>query len=742
MDKNSLELLRKDALKALSENHLQEALTCIKGILFTTNDIKLSNEWESIQKDYEMMLYFMQQGGADPQRASIFRNLLNRSYTLLDMGTRNYRIQKEKNLYAKFRLPTLENEDFFGRVAKKARILSEKLSEDCNRPSFKDKETIIAEERKNFHETCDTLFNLFWTAPMLKNDEAKEWQTFMEEMDTDTQALLISAVMLANLQYFDPQKFRILLYFGRTPEIKVRARALTAIVWIYMLYEYRFEHYPDLCQGISLLASEPHIYRELVLLQKQFILSLDTVKVEKKLHNDILPSIIKNRIYQRNKMGLKDVEEELSKTLREEPNAEWAGICGDQKLADNMQEIIEMGKEGVDINIGTFSTLKWFPFFNEISHWFVPFNEYRPEASEVLTTDRNTPLRTLLNIGNFCDSDKYSLCMMFKQITPEQRELIVSQFDSPAEEHENMRKNIPQGDEEIKNIYRNYLQDLYRFYKLSQYKQLFNDPFQENLFYTHYNLLNSMMASPEYLMDMTSFLMKREYYHEAISYIENILAKNTATAEIFQKIAFCYQQLNTPEKAVYYYQQADLLQPNNEWIQKQMYLCYSALGKYENELSCLKKLLEINPDDSRFIAETGWCLMQLKRYEEAAMRFYELEYKETRLLSSWRAIAWCNFKMNKLEQAYKYYQKLLNHEKATWEDYLNAGHTAWCMNKLQEAVEHYRTYIRLYQKNKPQNELTPLRPFDEDKNELNEHGITILDIALMRDIIIAEPKES
>ena len=52
-----------------------------------------------------------------------------------------------------------------------------------------------------------------------------------------------------------------------------------------------------------------------------------------------------------------------------------------------------------------------------------------------------------------------------------------------------------------------------------------------------------------------------------------------------------------------------------------MYLCYSALGRYEQELDCLKSLEEMNPGDTRLISEIGLCLMQLGRYEEAAQRF-------------------------------------------------------------------------------------------------------------------------
>ena len=104
----------------------------------------------------------------------------------------------------------------------------------------------------------------------------------------------------------------------------------------------------------------------------------------------------------------------------------------------------------------------------------------------------------------------------------------------------------------------------------------------------------------------------------------------------------------------------------------------------------------MNPGDTRLISEIGLCLMQLGRYEEAAQRFYELEYNGERVVPSWRAIAWCNFKMGRLEQADGTTGKYCNEDKVTWEDYLNAGHTAWCLKQTTEAITQYQNYLRLY----------------------------------------------
>ena len=728
MDRNSFELLYNDTISALNRNRLLDALDYIRGLLLNTDTVELNNELDSVKQDYAMMLAFMQQGGTDPQRAAIHRNLTNRSFALADKAARRFHLQHDKSLYTTTcnkhyatDAPTAE------RLMENADLLREKRQEGLS----------DEEENRALYDTYDQLFELFWTSPLLNAAETERFRLFIERQDTAGQAMLLGALMLGAQRYFDPQKFRLLLHFCRSEETDVRARAVTAVVWLYMQYEPRFAHYPDLCHGLSMLAQEERLKSELALLQRQLLLSLDTSKAEKKLHNEILPDLLKNRNYQRNKMGLSQMEEDLSKALRGEPNAEWENLQGNKQLADSMKAIISMGKEGIDINLGTFSALKGFTFFQSIAHWFTPFDERRSEVANIFPKGTgNTPIRLLMENGNFCDSDKYSLCLMLNQIMPAQRDTMLSQISAQLEgNEEQLQSHTGKGYADTADAYRRCLQDLYRFYKLYSRKTQFNDPFKRDQLLTRYPLLAGMLKNANYLKEMASFLIKRECYRDAIDYIEEILKEDTANAELLQKIAFCYQHTDNLSKAIYYYQQADLLSPDNEWILRQMHLCYSASGRYEQELACLKKLEAMNPDNARLISETGFCLIQLGRYEEAAQRFYELEYKGERVLSSWRAIAWCSFKTGRLEQAEKYYKKLLREEKVTWEDCLNAGHTAWCDGRTADAIPRYRQYMELHKKQK-KNAQAVLSPFDEDREELVRHGIDPLDIDLMRDILM------
>lgn len=734
MNPDSFDLLYKDAEKALLNRHLTEALSCIQGILADTAAAEQHNELDAIRQDYGMMLHFMQQGASDPEREKIYKALIQRTFTLLEDAAHEHKIRQNNSLFAEcYKKSHATDGNTLENIVARIILLTDKLKDDQTLTHPEVKQTSLEEDYQKIYEQLITVFNWIWTEKSMNTGDAGILKDFISNLDIRWQPLVVSAIMLGLFETFDPQKFRIILYFCSSDSAEVRARALIATVWTYIKYEERMKLYPDLCEGLILLAQDSRILDELEILQRQCLLSLETKEAEKKLQNEIFPDLMKNKGYQRHKMGLDELEDELGKALRGEPNLEWEK--GNKHLADNMKKIIEMGKEGIDINLGTFSALKGYAFFRHTANWFMPFDKNHPDINRIFANQTSSPLEMLIGTGNFCDSDKYSLCMMLSQIMPAQRDLMMSQFGAQLEGNEDTIKDIATENQSIPNIYRNYMQNLYRFFKLYPQRSQFTDPFKADLLFTSYPILKRIISTPVYLTGMTDFLIKRKCYKDAISYIEEVLQTETATAELLQKMAFCYQRTENPSKAIFYYQQADLLNPDNAWILKQMYLCYSAMDKYEQALNCLEKLGETTANDARLLSETGLCLMQLNRFEEAAKRFYQLEYNGEKVIPSWRAIAWCNFKMNRYEQAEKYYRKLLDHEKATWEDFLNAGHTAWCAGNIREAIGLYRQYIRKY---RPEHNESYLQPFDNDRDELIGHGIDELDICLMRDCLISE----
>ena len=688
MDYKSFEYLYKDAQKALNDHHLMDALTCLNGILYNIDDVELHNEKDSICNDYNFMLNFFQQGGTDSGRLDVYRKIVNRTYVLLDRSSRKFRLKNYEKTYSKHFANTTAQEI----------------------------------------EAPIQLFNRIWTSDIYKTTDREGLLSHFDNLNTESQLQVVSAIMLSLQEYFDLEKFKVIIQFCQHSNPYIRARAIVAFVWIYMQYVHRIENQPELKEAISILGTDAKFKSELSILQKELLLSLETANVEKKLQKDILPDLLSAKDIKDAKIDFTFIDDELSKSLE---NPSYSDV-GNKKMANKMKELINMGKEGVDINIGTFAMLKSFPFFMEIANWFAPFNSKHPEVQQLLDSENpSNPIQILLNTGNFCDSDKFSLCIMLKLMPPTQRGMVLSQLTAQFDGLEEGINDIQPETKNIKIIIRNYLQDLYRFYKLHPNRSEFIDPFKMDLLLTNYKEIELILDTPSYYEELSTTLIQRKRYSDAISYLNKIKDVNSQF-DLIQKLAFCHQKMEDYQQAISYYEQADLIQPDNEWVIQQMRLCYSALHLYQGELKCLTKLERINPNEPKISLHIGRCLMQMGKYEEAAGRFYEMEYKGENVLTSRRAIGWCNFKLKKFEQAEKYYQKLSEDSNATWEDHLNYGHVLWANHQTQRAIEFYKKYISLVLKEK---NTEPLRAFDKDKKELLKQGIQEVDINMMRDIL-------
>lgn len=741
MDTQTFNILYKETEQALLDNRVKDALTGLKGMLYDADNYMLICEFESIQNDYNMMLQFMTTGGNDPKRGEILKNIMQRIFTLLDRSKRNFRLKAGRDLFAQT-LRRLHNEE-----ADDITILRSKVDEQCmrlyetrNRRSYNGQAQDISNLECEIFTTYDQLFNNIWTSDILKNDEATNFKALIEEQEEEHRPLLISAVMLSLWEAFDANKFRILLHFCEDEHQETRTRALTATVWVYIKYYAKFQHHDDLLLGLSLWKQNPTIVRELSLLQKQLFLSLETARAEKKMQDEILPDLMKSKRYQRTKLGFEEIDTDLANALNGTSGNTDKLSKEDKRLAQNMQKIMKMIQKGIDVNWATFSALKTYPFFRELSHWFVPFNTRHTEVRSIFYSEKEhlNPMRSvMLENGNFCDSDKYSLCLMLQQIMPEQRNLIFEQFNPKmdGEEGESLLNNLTARTKTPEDIYRSHLEDLYRFFKLFAYRSEFTDAFSFDVLFANYSHLDEIVSTSAYMHDMAKFLTNLGYYNDAILYWERIQKLEGANGELLQQLALCHSKNRNLSKAIICLQQADLLTPDNEWILNHLQNCYSELGRFDMALPCLLKLEQMNPDNHHIISETGFCLMQLNRFEEAANRFYKLEYMEQRILQAQRAIAWCALKMNKLEQAEKYYKKITEESgKAKWEDYLNAGHTAWMQGNLPKAITFYRQYVELYLKQNPSKN-DWLAAFNDDIPELISHGISRHDICLVRDML-------
>ena len=273
-----------------------------------------------------------------------------------------------------------------------------------------------------------------------------------------------------------------------------------------------------------------------------------------------------------------------------------------------------------------------------------------------------------------------------------------------------------------------YIQDLYRFFKIYPRRHEFRDLFEESLNLQYCKTLKDTFNNVEHMFTLAGYFFAKDYLLEALMLYQDIIKETEGNAEIYQKIGYCFQKNKNYSKAIEAYLQADLLKPDNVWTNRHLAISYRQSGQYDKALEYYKKVEAAQSENLTVILQIGLCLAELKQYDEALAYFFKLEYLDNESIKSQRAIAWCSFVTRKFEQAMKYYSKILE-KKPQMQDYLNAGHVAWITGNINTAVQRYAIALTLSDKT------VFINQFDKDKEILLKLGINKNDFPLMIDLI-------
>jgi tetratricopeptide (TPR) repeat protein len=273
-----------------------------------------------------------------------------------------------------------------------------------------------------------------------------------------------------------------------------------------------------------------------------------------------------------------------------------------------------------------------------------------------------------------------------------------------------------------------YIQDLYRFFRVHPQKADFDDPFNWKLDFHNKKFVNYIFPNQELLPALGDYLFKKDRYAESLEVFNLLGQQQQPDIQIIQKQAFCYQQEDNYKQALKYYLEADLFDHQQVWNLKKIALCYRHLNNPEKALEFYKKAEKINPDNLHTQVSIGHCLFELKQFEEALKYYFKVEYLDPKNSKIWRPIVWCALALGKFEQAEKYSRKLLN-DHPSQHDYLNMGHIKWCNGHRQEAIEWYQKCVTF-----PGYSLDEfLETFENDRQLLISHHVDENDIPIMLD---------
>lgn len=733
MDKNKALDFISTTNNLIEKRELKGAFDSIEAIAEKLQNWRITDKLNELKNNYKYMLHYLIEGSDDPEQDKIYNKLIRDTYKLASDAAENALVNDSSDIFfEKVRLANIRTSPSLPEYIEQIKKIEDTKS---LLSLFEEGEQNKERTKKNAQEHEQILSDIFYavfSASRATDDTINEYKEFLADsiIPDDDKKMLISALMLNLLQRFDAKKIQLLLELCASENMHLSMRSIVSLTPILQLYKDRWHLYPELMSRLALLSDEGFFKRRLLIAIVQFIQSRETEKITRKLTEEILPEMMKLSPIIGKKIKM---DEWMGETGMDDKNPEWQKILDDAGISDKLQEFSNLQMQGADVFHSTFSNLKTYPFFNEMSNWFLPFNLGHSQLLNFTTENKDNQgvVKSINNATFICNSDKYSFCFSIMMMPDEYRKMMSSQLGAESEELKNMRDEEfslnPNQEEEA--ICKQYVQDLYRFFKVFPRKNDFIDIFSFPLNFHKIDAISSIVLEKENLEKIALYYFEKNHLPEALDAYEKLAELDGAKSEVWQKIGYSYQQLGEIEKALKAYLRAELIDTSNTWLLRRIAQCYRLLKQPEKALQYYSRLETLHPDNLNVKLNIGHCHLELNDYEKALENYFKVEWIDDTNTRVWRSIAWCSFLSGKLDVSQRYYEKVIQNKPSS-HDFLNAGHVQLALNNVKDAITYYTQSIE---------KIKSIQSFKAllrgDFEELNQAGVDLEIIPALLDKI-------
>lgn len=732
MTKNQISEHKKRIIGFLNTSRLRDALRELR-ILASGMSWTLQEEVDRIEESYRMMLQYATQNIEDPGRQDVYDLIVTSLYGLMDRVVRENQKADSSSLYfSTLRYEELQQNDSVA-------SLIDAYIGYCDKSSLYN---LITEARAGKEKTLEMqrekermerrIFNRLWVAyPFHAGDvDAVERAVASDVIPEYFKSLLVSAIMLGLLAYYDERRLLLLLSLYQTAVETPAMQALCAAMMTMYVHRHRLGR--KIAGRIELLKETvPTWHSDVEKVFMQFIRARDTERINRKMRDELIPSMLKLRPDLYNKINDNTSMVDLSQI---EDNPEWQEMLDKSGITDKMRELSKMQEDGGDVFMSTFAHLKHYPFFSEVANWFIPFHIEHSVLSESLSGEDGIAAEIIAVSPFLCNSDKYSICLSLSSIPSSQRGMMMSQFSAHNMNAAEIRNaELLADDARRDNIANKYVQDVYRFFKLFRRKGDFQDPFETPLNMLQVSVLADDFEDKDTLALVAEFYFKRGYYADAFDLFRRLSEKMPPAADIFQKMGYCLQQDSDIEGALKYYEQSELLNARSLWTLRRIAACHKLSGRPKKALEYFMRVAEMKDGDLAVALNIGHCLMELGRYDEALRYYFKVEFLDDKTTRAWRPIAWCSLLARDLEQSRRYYERVLD-DNPTASDLLNMGHLELVAGNVRKAIDRYKESVAADGGNTE----AFISSMAADKHYLEGLGVDVASVPLLIDALLYE----
>lgn len=739
MDTRKVIQQHKQLCSLVSAKKIKQSLDILHDMMSSASSGDLRDEYDNLVMTYRNMLTYTIEGIDDPERSKIYIRLIQSILELSDKvrqdilsrtsGWNTYwlkqQTEKEQKLSGKTIVESVDDLMFKSELDEWL-----KLSNEIN----PDPESEIS---KKHNQLIKSIFNHFWLTDYYGEAEDSLINIFLNsgKFRWYESSIFTTAITLSFLRTWQTEKLFHLIKIYESGKEQVMERALSGLILNLHYYNGRILLYPEVITAIEKMAHSKTFREHCRLIVLQTIRSRETEKLSRKLHDEILPQVAKLRPQLEDKLDLDNI---LPKDKNEEKNPDWSEMfSGSEEIFRTMEELTKLQMEGADVYMSAFANLKHFDFFKDFQNWFMPFypdHEVVNEIfrDEILGPGTNQLAEAMYKTPFICNSDKFSLILNLKYLPSAQKSMMLKVFKMELEGLQQLEEDesVIDPDRKFRINVTQYLQDIYRFFKLSPYRKEFEDIFTGRLDIYNSSFFRLTCKTEEAETGLADYFFSKDFYDDALSLYLRQVDRKPDDAQLYEKTGYCYQQISDYENALKNYRRAELID-RKPWTIKKIALCLRRLGRTEEALEHYLQAGNMEPENNHTTIMTAHCYLDLKDYEAALKYYFRIEYNDPGNLNILRPIAYCYLALGRLDDSEKYYDRLAE-GKLNAHDLINMGHLALCKGNRKEAVDLYRRSLL-------SDEITQeklMLILSEDKPLLIGSGVNPDDLPILQDYLL------
>lgn len=712
----------------LRKQRLAKTIECMTPVLQDKAYATIHDRLNNILREYQFMQEYMIRGVADPARDRLYTKLLKRMHQVVSDADMIWLINNDTYMAeAKSRLTYSDvNPD-------NIRIKLENYVTDVAMLQFSQNENDADRLYQEHADFMTLVFDFLLLSKQWSEGEASDYETLITSptIDSNDAAHIVSAISLSCYTHFDIRKFRILIdVYEKSTETVVKQRALVG--WALSLRG-NPTLYPEMRQLVEKACENEDTMQQLIEAQMQMFFCLNAEKDNDAIQRDILPTLLKHNSFEITRWGITEKEDNSLEDILN-PDAEEKAM---EEMEKTFQRMQDMQKSGSDVYFGGFSQMKRFPFFYHWANWFCPFYIKHPVLATTVKKLNNSALLTnLLENGPFCDSDKYTFAIAMSSVIDKLPDEIKSMLGS----EEMFGPVSQQADVHSEAVIRQmYLQDLYRFFRLSDRRKPFRNPFggQDGIkaLFIANPVLNGVI-NEKHISRLGRFLLKHQR-NEALNLLLDTFDSERNNVGFLTLKAAVLMRDGQVKEATEHLRKAHEISPENTKAYAMMGRCLMISEKFEEAMEVYKNLCEKYPDNRSYLLNKCIAMVNCGLGENVTAELYKLNFDYPEDIDVTRVLAWGLLSCGKITQADREYQRLLNMENPSAEDCLNAGYCKWINGEVELALTLFRRYVELRKiTTQNKNEVIDMADvFHRDSVMLMTNGLTSSALLIMADMV-------